>query len=151
MSDKAFPIVNDWARGCYLARVTGPHPKYRFDREFENGKPIKSRRTVEYLPGRDLAADNLPAWYVMRDRGGRDSLLAVTAVGWRVVASGLAASDVLDVFNMGAPGGPGAWSGDMCGRCDAPLIEPDGETGAICAECAGIESDRASAPDEVPF
>jgi hypothetical protein len=147
---KQFPLVNDWAKGCYVARVTGSHPKYVYDREFYNGTPVKSRGTLEYLPGRDLPGpDELPAWFVVRDRYKTDELIEVTELGYRVVGTGLTSVEVLDVHTAGAPGAPGAWTGSRCDVCDS-LAFP----GVDCTECserAGIAAANAAAPAEVPW
>ena len=151
MSDlNQYPLVNDWAKGCFVARVTGSHPKYVYDREFYNGTPVKSRGTLEYLPGRDLPGpDELPAWFVVRDRYKTDELLEVSELGYRVIASGLTSVEVLEVHTAGAPGQPGAWTGERCEDCDS-LEYP----GVPCAECSSrseIAAANAAAPDEAPW
>lgn len=145
-----YPIINDWRKGCYLARVTGPHSKYVYDREFVSGTGIKSRGTLEYKLGRDLEAA-APAWYVMRDAAGTTDLLAVSDLGWRVVASAVGAADVIDAFGMGAPGSEGAWDGARCKRCERPAAGRDFES-VVCDKCEGSESHNAATADlEAPF
>jgi len=145
---KPFPIVNDWAKGCYVARVTGTHPKYVFEREFVNGTPIKSRGTLEYLPGRDLPADSLPAWYVVRDRYQTDQLLDVGELGYRIVGEHLTAVEVREVFTHGLPGESGCWDG---ARCECGALAFPGEDCVECDEMERIKTANAGAPVEVPF
>lgn len=108
---KPYPIDNLWKRGgFYVARLTGPDPKYGIGREFLQGKPIKSSGTLEYSPGH---IGDLPAW-IVRSGGtcsgcGRPDpkaveLIAARAMDWIVVGGGFTTADLIAVWESGLPG-----------------------------------------------
>ena len=159
---RAFPFTNDWRRGCWVGRVTGPHPKFGFDREFLRGTPVKSRGTVEYSFA-DLGG--APAWIVSKDRVERRTIVAVDESGW-VDYGPLLTFQVLEVFEAGAPGSEGSWAGRTCdaiyvdsetgddATCGAlvfPAADPCGD--CVRRELAEVEtaSAKSAAPDEAPF
>lgn len=106
-----YPLDNLWQKGCYVARIDGPDPKYGVARSFIRGKGIKSRGMLEYTAG---LFDPLPAWVVRAGAAvcggcGRPDtaaveLLAVTAVGWAVVSRGVTSRDLLAIHGSGPPG-----------------------------------------------
>lgn len=146
-----YPIDNTWSKGHYVAKVAGPHPRYVVEREFLKGKPVKTRGTVEYLPD-DIGT--LPAWIIRAPQGpdcdgcGRPTeapkeLIAAYPHGWEVVARGLTSGEILDVYEMGTPGTPTAWTGHQCAgdTCTRPL--PDNQT--HCNQCETANEGRQMA------
>lgn len=146
-----YPIDNTWSKGHYVAKVQGPHKRYVVQREFLTGKPIKTRGTVEYVPD-DIG--ELPAWIIRAPQGpecsgcGRPKeapkeLIAAHPHGWEIVARDLTSGEILDVYEMGPPGDPDAWTGHQCAgeNCTRPL--PANET--HCPQCETAYNGREKA------
>lgn len=143
---RPFPLVNDWRRGCWVARPTGkPDTAYVYAREFVTGAPHKATGMVRYSL-EDLGG---PGWVVACDAYRVRSLIRVTEIGWEVIGE-LAARHILDVVQAGE------WNGDRCLACG---IAPIWDDHATCAECER-EQERTTkaaahldtiAPEEVPF
>ena len=138
---RGYPLDNIWKRGHFVARVTGPDPKFPVGWKFLDGTPVKSRGVVEYSPG-DLGG--LPAWIVRTpellcpgcDRPRKDvgfQLVAAYQSGWEPLGF-LSPAEILTVWEAGAPGSDGSWAGDMCPGCgESPTF---GDGGVSCADCA---------------
>ena len=155
-----YPLDNVWRTGHYVARVLGPDPKFPVAWKFCDGKPIKSRGVVEYSPG-DLG--ELPAWIVRTpeqlcpacDRPRRDvgvQLIAAFGSGWEPLGF-LSPVEIFTVWEAGAPGQPGAWTGEMCPGCGVSPIFPVGDP--ECPDCVKAAAGRVlasvGAPDVEPF
>lgn len=134
-----YPIVNRWAKRHYVARVTGRHDTYVFDREFLQGRPIKSRGVVAY-ESHDVGVT--PAWLIVADDTGRRAVVAAYGACWETLGA-LDSAGILAVHEAGPPGTPDAWQGERCADChDAPTF-PNGP--ARCGECDAGAQGRAAA------
>lgn len=156
MSVRSYPYQGDLGRGAWTARLVGPHPKYRVEREFLRGVPVKSRGVVEFGFS-DLGG--APGWVESCDLRGIRSVVRVEEIGWREVYRGpLSSSGLLRVVE-----GSELWGGDVCSFCaerDGSWGKPEPLFGGadICELCAdeAATSDRtrahlASLPDGEVF
>jgi hypothetical protein len=137
----AYPIQNDWRRGCYLARLTGPDPKYIIAREFITGTPVKSRGLLEYEPGRDLPEDP-SGWYAMRGEAGTTVLVEAGPLEWHNHGP-KDSREMLEIV------GAGEWTcaDDTCNNpADGGLCDGCGK-----AEAARADTDAMTGADVVPF
>lgn len=149
---RPYPIDQTWKRGgYYVARLTGPDPKYGVGREFLKGSPVKRRGTVEYglkaigeVPGWILRRPVEPCPTCSQTRPVRDTgedLIAAYASGWVDLGRVFGTVDLLAVHAAGPPGTPGAWAGDRCREC---AVTPVFAHGGRCAGCDEVETNRAS-------
>lgn len=154
MTAHPYPLENVWKKGHYVARVTGPHPKYRYDRDFLSGTPIKTRGTVEYRPD-DIG--DLPAWIVRtpeircgecgRPKQTETQLIAATAPGWHVIGN-YTPAEIARIWAMGPPGTPGAFTvDDVCAGCGKAGYPAE----TRCDDCEMIAAEKMTAPKEDPF
>ena len=157
----AYPIDNVWRKGHYVARVLGPDPKFPVAWEFLNGKPVKTRGTVEYSPD-DLG--ELPAWIVRTpeqlcpgcDRPRRDvgiEIIGAQPHGWETYGF-LTPAEILTVWEAGPPAARGAWTGVRCQDCGVTPVFPAGP--AECTDCEKSAAGKAlagamSGADTEPF
>lgn len=100
-----YPIDNEWAKGHYLARLTGLDDRYGVARDFLRGTPHKGRGVVLYKP-EDIG--NLPAWIIRaggecpgcgRPDPKRVELIAADPIGWTVVGEGLSTRDLIALIS----------------------------------------------------
>lgn len=142
---RPFPFVNDWRRGCWVARPTGKgDAAFVFGREFCTGTPHKASGMVRYT----LADLGGPGWIVAKDAYRVRHLVRVTEIGWELMGE-LPARDILAVVQAGE------WDGTRCTDCGvSAIVDPD--AGPVCAPCQ-IDANRAATrgadidPEEVPF
>ena len=134
-----YPIINAWRKRHYVARVTGRHDKFVFDREFLQGRPIKSRGVVAYEL-RDIGT--VPAWIIRADDTGAREVIAAHELGWESMGA-LDSHGILSVFEAGPPGHPDAWTGERCLECHESPVFGDGPT--RCGECDAGAHGRAAA------
>ena len=146
---QSFPLVNDWRRGCWVARPTGKADRaYVYDREFCRGTPHKASGMVRYT----LADLGGPGWVVAKTAYGVRRVVEVTDLGW-VDHGELPAFSILEVVQAGD------WDGARCDGgspdCRQPAVfEPEG----VCDTCeresgdrVRVAAERAGKAAEVPF
>lgn len=130
---RPFPFVNDWRRGCWVARPTGkPDQAFVYDREFVTGTPHKASGMVRYTLD-DLGG---PGWIVAKDAYRVRHLVRVTEVGWELMGE-LPARHILAVVQNGE------WDGTRCAEChQAPVFAAE-----PCPECQRdrTRADKAAA------
>ena len=131
---RPYPLENLWRKGAWVARVTGPHPKYVFDRTFCRGVPNRRRGTLEYQPGHLEG----PGWVVTNDGYGRH-LIEARDLDYIDHGEDVTSVEILLIHQAGPPGARGAWNGQRCPEDARPLI------GGVCAQCAESEPARAHA------
>lgn len=107
---RPYPLENTWAKGHYLARLTGPHDRYVVDRDFLTGTPNKGRGIVAYVPD-DIGT--VPAWLIRSGatcggcgRPNPDQIELIAAYGhaWQIVGEGYTSRDLLNIWESGPPG-----------------------------------------------
>lgn len=156
---REFPIQVELRRGSgnYVARLgIRDDGKYGgVQRDFLDGKRVKTRGTLEYGAGAVPASD-LPVWVergealetahcqTCKCRRPKD-LIAVYGSGWAVVDSGLDTPELRRVLEAGDPGTV------TLARCEAGHLIVNGETCGPCLEAERNAADLAAMPDEDPF
>lgn len=132
---REFPLVNDWRRGCWVARPTGePDSTYVYAREFCTGTPHKASGMVRYSL-EDLGG---PGWVVVKDAYRVRQLVRVTELGWELMGD-LPAWDILAVVQAGE------WDGRRCSSCGVSAVVDGGSDPCSRCQREAADSERAAA------
>lgn len=157
-----YPVGQVWKRGgFYVARLTGPDPKYGAGRVFLDGVAVKTRRSVEFNA---KAVGEVPAWLLrrpdescgscgqtrpVRDTG--EDVLACFESGWIDYGRVFGVDDLLTIHAAGLPGADGAWRGERCTVCAvSPVFDLEGVCG-VCEDAERARGDLAALPDVEVF
>lgn len=117
-----YPYVNDWRRGCWVARPNGKADRdYVYDRVFLRGTPVKADGVVRY----SLGALGGRGWVVAKGSRGRE-LVFCDELEWFSFGE-VRAADILEIVR-----GARSWDGSKCPTCGVGALF---ESAGLCRPC----------------